>query len=665
MTRSESRIMRDDDEWAGRWRIGERIDNRYEIMGIKHGGMGLIYFCYDKQYKEPVAIKTIKDDLLKKFTPAERSELMRHFKLEAEAWVRLEKHPNIVQSWYVMEIEKKPYIFLQYIAGDEQYGVDLSGWIRRGGLQIKGKPNIPLALNFALQFCHGMMYAESKFKQMGRPFVHRDIKPSNILITRGKTAKITDFGLVKSMSELGKGSVVGTPAYMSPEQWINSDEIDTRSDIYSFGCVLYEMVTGRPPFLAVNSQGYRDSHINVIPESPDIDEDIQMMIMKCLEKDRDKRYQDFNKAETILSKLYYRLTEEVITAPEGETLKAWELSNKGSSLGELGHHEEAIDCLLGSIKINPNSYETRNNLGVIYKQQGKPEEAIKEYIEALGINSEYAEAHFNLAVVWEDRGEIDKAIEEYKEALRINHGLATAHCNLGILYKQQGKLEEATKELKEAISIDPNFIEAHNNLGIIYKLQNKLIEATVALKEAIRINPNYAEAHNNLGVVYANQGNIDQAGEEYRKAICINPNYADAHNNLGDFYKQQGKLVEAIEEYREALRINPNDAEAHCNLGVTLIELSRKKKGNEQDFLLDEALKSLLASESAETGSASYNLACVYAIKGNETQALLFLETALKERPTPTRLDILNDIDLENLKKFYRLKELLDKYRPA
>ena len=220
----------------GRWQVGMMIDGRYEIRDIKMGGMGVVYLCYDPKNIMPVAIKTFQDKYLKDKDSVDR------FIYEANAWVDLEKHKNIVRAYYVENIEYRPYIFLEYVAGDKYYGADLRGWILRKGLDLK------TTLNFAIQFCDGMIHAEKKFKEMGKPFVHRDIKPANIMVTKDRVLKVTDFGLVKSIltsqDEIDLGRGWGTFEYMSPEQWLDSENIDTRSDIYSFGCVLYEMVCG-------------------------------------------------------------------------------------------------------------------------------------------------------------------------------------------------------------------------------------------------------------------------------------------------------------------------------------------------------------------------------------------------------------------------------------
>ena len=570
----------------GRWQVGDRIENRYEVHQILGGpgksGMGIVYICYDYEFREPVAIKTFQDRFLQDRASIER------FKWEAETWVRLEKDYNIVQAKYVKEIAGRPYIFMEYVVGTEQYGTDLSGWILGGGIRRDGKPDILLILNFAIQFCHGMVHAQKKFQEMGKPFVHRDVKPQNIMVTRDRVVKVTDFGLVKAFAEseedippttvgeeshprpgLSKsGAICGTLPYMSPEQCRGEKDIDARSDIYAFGCVLYEMLTGRYVFAAQTPEQFFYHHLKTVPPSPMAHWELDKMVLRCLEKDPAQRYPGFAELEGELSRIYRDLTGEVIKPPEGITLEAWELSNKGVSLANLGFHKEAIECYKGALSLNPNDALAHSNMGVVYKDQGKLDAAIGEYKEALRLNPNLAEVHTNLGAAYQAQGKLDAAIGEHKEALRLNPNLALAHNNLGITYQAQGKLDAAIGEYKEALRLNPNYVLAHYNLGNAYKDQGKLDAAIGEYKEALRLNANHALAHNNLGNAYQAQGKLDAAIGEYKEALRLNSNDALAHNNLGIAYYDQGKLDAAIGEYKEALRLNPNDAETHYNMGI-------------------------------------------------------------------------------------------------
>jgi serine/threonine protein kinase len=314
-----TRDIRAQETFVSRWQVRDKIGGRYEVQEIKKGGMGIVYLCYDYESQKPIVLKTFQEIFL-----SEKSQVER-FMWEAETWVRLEKHPNIVRAYYVEKIEDKPYIIMEYIVGEDPFGPELSGWIRAGAL------NLTLSLNFAIQFCSGMLHAQKKFETMRKSFVHRDIKPSNIMITRGRVLKVTDFGLVKAFLKVGRdprglpteeegdqkdhpftlaGSFLGTPAYMSPEQWLGED-IDTRTDIYAFGCVLYEMLKGSPPFTCEVWPEYQIRHLEtVVQPIPGISRSLNALILRCLEKKPEKRYRDFKEIRDELQEFYHALTGE-------------------------------------------------------------------------------------------------------------------------------------------------------------------------------------------------------------------------------------------------------------------------------------------------------------------------------------------------------------------
>jgi len=270
-----------------KWQVGDKIANRYEIYQILSGGMGIVYVCYDHEFNEKVALKTFKDVYLS------IPDVTDYFRKEAEIWIRLGSHENITIAKFIDFIDGKPYIVLEYIAGSEEYGADLNGWINKNGLDQR------LSIMFALQFCEGMNYVCSKFKQWGKDFTHRDIKPSNILVTGGKTLKITDFGLA-NISDRRTGTICGTPVYMAPEQF--DGYTDKRSDIYSFGIVLYQMVIGRLPFIGKDIQECERLHKHYEPvtlfPSP-----LCGIILKCIEKHPEERYQNFEDLKIDLQKI--------------------------------------------------------------------------------------------------------------------------------------------------------------------------------------------------------------------------------------------------------------------------------------------------------------------------------------------------------------------------
>ncbi|ODS32051.1 MAG: serine/threonine protein kinase [Candidatus Scalindua rubra] len=275
------------------WKIGERIANRYQIFKIIEGGMGVLYFCYDREAKEPVAIKTFKERGILDLN------IIELFRSEALTWVRLGKHKNIVQAKYVVDIGKKTYIFLEYIVSETE--PTLRTLLRKGRLELD------YTLNLAIQFCDGMIYATKVIPGL----IHRDIKPENILVTQDGVLKITDFGLTKVFFDLSTeiGSIVGTIPYMSPEQCLGLKVFDIRSDIYSFGIVIYEMLAGRHPFNATSKLEFLYHHIVTNPTevkvlNPSLSRDINDIVMKCLRKKPEERFQNFTELKKTLLNFY-------------------------------------------------------------------------------------------------------------------------------------------------------------------------------------------------------------------------------------------------------------------------------------------------------------------------------------------------------------------------
>lgn len=269
---------------SDRWRVGDLIERRYRIAALRRGGMGIVFLCFDQDSQVPVAIKTFQDRFLLDEASIDR------FIAEAEIWVHLGQHRNIVTAYTVLRIGNRPYILLEYVPSAAQDGSDLASLIARSKLDdVK-------ASSIAIQVCLGLEHAEARFRETGKVFAHRDVKPTNILITPDGTVKVTDFGLATAAvaDESGlKQGVAGTPPYMSPEQW-RGEACDSRSDIYSLGCVLYELVTGRPAFRYRSLDLYRQHHIAVMPPRPSevvagASPTLDAVIMRCLQKNPGSR----------------------------------------------------------------------------------------------------------------------------------------------------------------------------------------------------------------------------------------------------------------------------------------------------------------------------------------------------------------------------------------
>jgi len=474
---SKPRRMKPGELSLSHWQVRDKIAGRYEVQAIKKGGMGIVYLCYDHESRKPIVLKTFQDIFFSEKTEVER------FMWEAETWVRLEKHPNIVRAYYVERIEDKPYIILECIAGEDPFGPELSGWIRGKGLTLT------LSLNFAIQFCSGMLHAQKKFETLGKAFVHRDIKPNNIMVTQNRILKVTDFGLVKAFQAIRRGrkesrpgetggrenhsltridSYVGTPAYMAPEQW-RGEDIDTRADIYAFGCVLYRMLGGSCPFTGASRHEYRIHHLETPPQPiPGISPSLNFVILKCLEKKREKRFQSFREIREELQAFYHDRTDEYVEIEEeGEELEDWELLNKGISLDNLGHHREAIQSYEQAIRLSPQNARVYNNRGTAYRALGQYDPALKDYDRAIQLNPRYPHAYNNRGLVYLVLGQPEKAIQDFDMVIQLHPWYSHAYNNRALGYRALGQHQNALRDFDQAIRLNPQYVDAHYNRALV------------------------------------------------------------------------------------------------------------------------------------------------------------------------------------------------------
>ena len=255
--------------------IGKMLDNRYEILErIGTGGMAIVYKAKCHRLNRLVAIKILKSDL------AQNEEFRRRFNAESQAVAQL-SHPNIVSVYDVSRGGDMEYIVMELIDG-----ITLKQYMEK-----RGQLNWRESLHFITQIMRGLSHAHS------RGIIHRDIKPQNIMVLRDGSVKVADFGIacLADSAQTLTQEALGSVHYISPEQ-ARGDRPDARSDIYSSGVVLYEMLTGRLPFEGESAVAVAIQHLSSIPLAPreinpDIPEQLELICMKAMAPDLEHRYQ--------------------------------------------------------------------------------------------------------------------------------------------------------------------------------------------------------------------------------------------------------------------------------------------------------------------------------------------------------------------------------------
>jgi serine/threonine protein kinase len=277
----------------------------YEILEtIGRGGMGVVYKARQKSLDRMVAVKVI---LSGHHAGAEE---MRRFRTEAEAIARLQ-HPNILQVFELGEQNGQPFLVMEFCGGGS-----LARHLKGGPMPAADAARLALTLAEATHHAHS------------HGIIHRDLKPANVLMTGDGTPKISDFGLAKRLDEQGHtqtGAVMGTPSFMAPEQATGSRNVGPATDTYALGAILYECLTGRPPYAGATAFETLQQVVGEAPTpprrlAPSVPRQLEAIVLRCLEKEPSRRYAS---AKGLADDLGRFLGDEPIVARPAKAKRRW------------------------------------------------------------------------------------------------------------------------------------------------------------------------------------------------------------------------------------------------------------------------------------------------------------------------------------------------------
>jgi serine/threonine protein kinase/Tfp pilus assembly protein PilF len=553
---------------------GSKFADRYNIIEkLGTGGMGAVYRVEDKNISQDIALKLIKSDI------ASDKKTIERFRNELKT-TRMISHRNVCRMFDLAETEGTYYITMEYVSGE-----DMKSFIRRSG-----KLDIPKAISIAKEVCEGLAEAH----RLG--VVHRDLKSNNVMIDEEGNARIMDFGIARSQRAkglTGEGIIIGTPEYMSPEQ-AEAKHVDHRSDIYSLGIILYEMVTGQLPFEGDTPLAIAIKHKGEMPKdpkeiNPQIQEDFNNLILNCLEKDKDKRYQSAEELRSELTNIERGITTKERTVPAKKPLTSREITvTFGLKKLLIPAVIVVTVIIIGLFLWRPWSQgeapiisTDKPSLAIMYFENNTGDESLDHWRKALSellITDLMQSKYFRMVSgdkiydilqqmnLLEAKSYSSKDLREISIRARATHVLRGGFTKAGdtfridIILKEAGKGESIGSERVEGKG-EGSFYSMIDELTKRIKANFKLTAEEIARdidKELDKITTSFPEAYNYYleGRKYHVRGDNRRAIKLYEKAVEIDPEFASGYRIMASANLNLGNRTKAKEYYQKAIELS-------------------------------------------------------------------------------------------------------------
>ncbi len=555
---------------------GENV-GPYRIMGqLGQGGMATVFKAYHPALDRYVAIKVLH--------PAfkEDPNFLARFQREAKIVAKLE-HPHIVPVYDFSEHKNMAYLVMRYVEGETLKA------------HLTGEPLPPeRILEILKPVAEALAYAHEQ------GVLHRDIKPSNVMLTPEGSIFLTDFGLARMAqsgeSTLSQDMMIGTPQYMSPEQ-AKGVEVDERTDIYSLGVILFEMLTGRVPFNADTPYAVVHDHIYTPLPLPttiksDISPALEQVVLKALAKEKDDRYQKVTELALAFEDAVVEATSGITPAPEEEE-KALEPATVPFTVVEakatapearpsrkrwliIGGAAAALllfVCCAGLFFVSrvqkargtptpegstpiarPEIKATPLPEGPTRMPPPGDEDPVSQALRQVQANPNDPKAHLVLGDAYALQGDKAKALEEYERAIGLGPEYVEAYIKAGDTLTAQGDFARASEMYQRAAKLQPDNIEANLKAGQALWWERQIRPATEYFRRVIELDPDLPQPHAAIGIFLVGTGKLEEGYEELETALQLAPDLPEAHFGMGLYWKAVGDIEKAREKFESVMR---------------------------------------------------------------------------------------------------------------